>query len=272
MFDDREQFEQFFMVRDGVVPQLELDWRLAAEGSWVLADDGGVTQILKRGTLVHPKDKYRKVAFAPNGYCRTVVGMFNTAKRYSMDTDFDKHLNRYQFTNSPIFSNAAMAMKYRTVLTHSERKFVTNLLMYLHAGNGRQESMMLAVRDAGYSANNVSSMLAKANLLLQQDRIMKLLSDQMKDAAEEVGITIKWVMKGIKELGDDANREDVRLAALKQGGIYLGLERKEAEEVAQLGSGYQGFNKQLGESSDKHDIDADELEAEFSIIEKDGDE
>lgn len=279
VFDDRAQFEQFFMARDGVVPELLTNWRVAPEFAWVLADDGGVCQILKRGSLKHPKDSKRK-QFAPNGYCRTVVGTFNTNGHYEMDTDFTAHANRYTFTNNPQSFQGNYAVRNRDYLTNKEKLFVTNLMMYLQQGNGRMEAMVMAVKEAGYAANDIYSTLKKANLLLQQDRIMKLISEQMTDAAEELGITVKAVMKDVWEMGHGdkngqgkARREDVRLAALKQSGVYAGMERTEILESGQLESGFSGFERnKLEDGNGKSDVEELEAEfAEFETIDKDGD-
>ena len=272
VFDSRPDFEYYFMAKDGVVPELGLNWRVAELGVWVLADDGGVCQIIHRGSLKHPKDKWRKAPYSPNGYCRTVVGTFNSTKAYKMDTDFSKHINRYTFTNNPIAATYMRSIKNRDYLTKKERLFVANLMMYLHQGNGRQESMIMAVKDAGYSARDLHSTLKKANLLLQQDRIMKILSEQMKDAAEEIGITIKAIMQETWNMAqgpERAHREDVRLSAIKQSGSYLGMDRPEVEQgMLSDGSGYSGFGEgAVTDGKSNGETDIDELEAEFTVIE-----
>jgi len=271
VFDSREQFERYFMERDGIVPELEQNWRVSNEGDWVLADDGGVCQIIKRGDLKHGKDTAKKKA-SPHGYRRTVVGTFNSARHYSMDTDFTKHVSRYTFTNNPQAYSYMHQMKNRDYLTKKERKFVANLMMFLQQGNGRQESMIMAVKEAGYTARDLHSTLEKANLLIQQDRIMKLISEQMTDAAEELGITVKAVMKDVWEMGHGdengegkARREDVRLSALKQSGMYAGIERPEILEQGSLDTGYSGFEPaKITEGKETPDLGADALEAEFT--------
>ena len=274
VFYSRSDFECYFMARDGVVPALADDWRIAPEGAWVVADDEGVCQVLKRGGLKHPKDTKRK-KISPNGYCRTVVGTFNTKHTYRMDTDFTKHLNRYTFTNNPMSANYMQSIKNRDYLTKKERLFVANLMMYLHQGNGRQESMIMAVKDAGYSARDLHSTLEKANLLIRQDRIMKLLSEQMADAAEEIGLTVKAVMEETWNMAqgpDKARREDVRLSALKQSGDYLRMNKTDLDAQDLLGAGggagYGGFAPAI-EAGKKNEgeTDLDELEAEFKMVE-----
>ena len=68
------------------------------EGNWVIADDGGIVQVLKKNQIKHPSD--RKNWKAHNGYLRTVVGTFLINKTSKMDTDFDSHPNRYTFSKN----------------------------------------------------------------------------------------------------------------------------------------------------------------------------
>lgn len=269
VFNNRKDFETYFMSEEGVVPELHDDWRTAPEGGWVEADDGGVCQIIKRSSMKHPKDNGKR-KIAPHGCVRTVVGTFSTNKHYAMDTDFSAHMNRYQFTNNPISANYNLSLKHRKHLTRKEKIFVANLMMYLHQGNGREESMIMAVNDAGFSQRDLRGALEKANLLIQQDRIMKLISEQIKDTAEELGITIKFVLQGVKDLAENARREDVRLSALTKAGAYLGMDKVEEEMQPgmQLQEGFQGFGKDraLGEPEEAEVLDVQNMEDEFSQI------
>ena len=94
VFKNREEFEEYFKSEHGAVPELNIDWRTAKQRDWVLADDGGVVQILKQGDLPHPHD--RPNWKENNGYVRTVVGSFIQSDKHLMDTDFSKHLDRYR--------------------------------------------------------------------------------------------------------------------------------------------------------------------------------
>ena len=55
VFDDIQDFESFFTDKDKR-PNISFDWRTADEGDWVLADDGGVIQLLKKSNIKHPND------------------------------------------------------------------------------------------------------------------------------------------------------------------------------------------------------------------------
>jgi hypothetical protein len=74
VFEDKAEFEEYFLGEDGAVPQLVEDWRQARQWDWTVADDGGVVQVLKWGALPHPHD--RKNYKSRNGYVRTIVGAF----------------------------------------------------------------------------------------------------------------------------------------------------------------------------------------------------
>ena len=39
------------------------DWREASVSDWVLTDDGGIIQILRKGVMLKPKGKVRRVTY-----------------------------------------------------------------------------------------------------------------------------------------------------------------------------------------------------------------
>ena len=70
VFDNFEEYVEHF-EEDAVEVK---DWKTGEEGDWVLADDGGIVQLLKVGGIKHPND--RKNYKYSQGWCRTIVGTF----------------------------------------------------------------------------------------------------------------------------------------------------------------------------------------------------
>ena len=66
------------------------DWRNASIGDWVKADDDCIIQILRKGKMLKPKGRVRKVT-----YIGTCTGTFLTTKTVKMDTS--KRINIYSF-------------------------------------------------------------------------------------------------------------------------------------------------------------------------------
>ena len=79
-------FESKQEVPDGIT-YIE-DWRDGHIGDWVLADDGCVIQILRKGTMKKPKGKVREI-----DYIGTCTGTFIVSKKTLFDTS--KRVNIY---------------------------------------------------------------------------------------------------------------------------------------------------------------------------------
>ncbi|MBT7929822.1 hypothetical protein HN682_07915, partial [Candidatus Peregrinibacteria bacterium] len=98
VFDDKDDWEQYFMIEEGLLPTFEDNWRTAKQGSWTFADDGRVLQVLKKKDIKHPMDdKPWNEKWAPEGYVLTCVGSYVCKKKYWMDTDFSLRENRHSF-------------------------------------------------------------------------------------------------------------------------------------------------------------------------------
>ena len=97
VFDDVQDFNIFFSDEDNR-PDVCANWITASQGDWVIANDGGVVQLLKKSNIRHPNDR-RNYKYCEN-YVRTVVGTFLCLRKTYMDTDFSQHKNRYTFSKS----------------------------------------------------------------------------------------------------------------------------------------------------------------------------
>ena len=94
MFINTKEFNEYFNNKKTVVEK----WQQANEGDWVLASDGGVVQILKKGSVKHPQDR-KNYKYAKH-YVRTVVGTFLCVDSVYMDTDFSQHKKTLMVINT----------------------------------------------------------------------------------------------------------------------------------------------------------------------------
>ena len=91
IYDDIDEFQEEYPNK------LPLkNWRTAQEGDWVWSDDDRIVQLLKVSDIKHPQD--RKNYTWAKGWVRTIVGTFLNRENTKMDTDFNKHPNRYTFS------------------------------------------------------------------------------------------------------------------------------------------------------------------------------
>ncbi len=156
VFDNTQDFNNFF-TDESDRPNIIFDWRNANEGDWVIADDGGVVQILKKSDIRHPNDR-RNYKYCQN-YVRTVVGTFLCLPKTYMDTDFSQHKNRYTFSKSIKSPNTNFYKRDKA--TKKEKVFATNVAV----GMGAVKSYMDAFSETdSYKAQK------KAAILLKQEK------------------------------------------------------------------------------------------------------
>lgn len=189
---------------------LHSEWRDGKEGDWVLSDDKKVVQLLKvSDKLSHPKDS--KNYKQSKGYVRTIVGTFINADKTYMDTDFQKHPNRYTFSTK--IKNTNQRVKERTNCTNREKIFATSVAV----GKDAVGAYMKAFSEA-----NRGTARKKAVVLLKQRRVMTEIEKTSKDVAKELGIDHAYILGSLKQLADTSEDQNVSLQSLKELGKAIG--------------------------------------------------
>ena len=146
-------------------------WKDGKEGDWVEADDGGIVQLLKvSDNIKHPNDR-------PNykhsqGYVRTVVGTFLKNDKTQMDTDFEKHPNRYTFSTK--IKNTNNRVREREKPTNKEKVFATNVAVGTDAVKAYMEA---------FNEDEEEKARKKAVILLKQRRVMEEIEKNVNDVA-----------------------------------------------------------------------------------------
>ena len=172
VYDDIEEWNTATGGRENLVN----DWRKGEEGDWVRADDGGIIQLLKVSKKIkHPND--RKNYKAADGWVRTVVGTFLRNEKTQMDTDFDKHPNRYTFSTK--IKNTNSRVKSRKNCTNKEKIFATTVATGVDAVSAYMKA---------FSEANRGTARKKAVVLLKQRRVMSEIEKTSKEIAKELGI------------------------------------------------------------------------------------
>ena len=155
VFDDIKEYYSHFGKQ---APSPVEDWRTAKEKDWVIADDGGIIQLLKVShDIKHPNDR-------PNyklskGWCRTVVGTFLIRDKTYMDTDFSKHPNRYTFSTK--IKNTNSRVYKREKATKKEKEFATHIV----TGKSAVKAYMKSFKEG-----DENKATKKAAVLLKQRR------------------------------------------------------------------------------------------------------
>ena len=251
IFDSDDEISNFF---GGNPPTIVNDWRNGVEGDWVRSDDGCILQLLKVSKkLPHPGD--RKNYKWTNGWLRTVVGTFIIRNDTYMDTDFDKHPDRYTFSGKK--KTPHQRIKERESATKREKIFATNIAV----GMGPVKSYM----DAFEREQNPQSARKKAVLLLKQERIMKEVEKSVLDVAKELGIDHKYILDKLKCLAENTDDMNIVLQATKELGKAVGTmgTTVRQKEMGIVGM-FSGFTPQELEGAKR----SDNLEIEENMDEK----
>ena len=227
------------------------DWRKGNEGDWVMADDGGVVQLLKVNKKVsHPGDS-KNYKYA-NGWVRTVVGSFINKENVKMDTDFDSHPNRYTFSKN--IKNTNKRIIDRKKVTKKEKEFATNIVV----GMGAIEAYKNA-----YTELSDNKARKKATVLLKQERVMKEIEKSVLDVAKGLGIDHEYILGKLKGLADYSEDDNIILQSTKELGKIVGTSGATVKqrEVGLLGV-FEGFSPdQLeGATRDQKQIQSGEEE------------
>ena len=208
VFDDVQDFNIFFSDEDNR-PDVCANWITASQGDWVIANDGGVVQLLKKSNIKHPNDR-RNYKYCES-YVRTVVGTFLCLHKTYMDTDFSQHKNRYTFSKSIKSPNTNFYKRDKT--TKKEKIFATNIAV----GMGAVKSYMDAFIELdSYKAGK------KAAILLRQERVMKEVEQSVVDVAKTMGVDHEYVLVTLKTLVDSSQEDNIVLNAVKELGKAIG--------------------------------------------------
>jgi hypothetical protein len=212
IFENVEEFELFFKDKGLEVPLLAPDWREAVEGDWVVADDGGVVQVLRQGPMTHPHD--RKNYKLSKGWCRTVVGSFIQADKVEMDTDLSLHSNRYRFSGKSN-KQALEHIKNREWLSKNERIFVTALL----SGKTLQQAY-----EEAYGPH--FDWRDRAVGILKRKRIVEKLNRNLDEIAVKLGLDFEYIFSKLKDIVEGSSRDNVKLSALREISALLTMKDK----------------------------------------------
>ena len=221
-------------VYDPDDPVVELDvvanWRKGKVGEWVMTDDDCVIQVLRRGKMIKPKGKQRV-----REYIGTCTGTFVVSKKTKMDTS--RRTNIYSFGGHKKSDDILVD---RSKLSKSEVLFVT----YLTSGIEASKAYLMA-----FPTNNPHYASMQAGKLIKTERIRTAMKEELKPLLEELGVNEKYILKGIKQEAETAEKADQRLKALFKLSDIMDLEDKNQTKVTQIsGVQFKGF---LDEDIDK---------------------
>ena len=206
------------------------DWREGHITDWVLADDGCIIQVLRKGTMKKAKGKVREVE-----YIGTCTGTFIVSSTTKMDTS--KRENIYSLGGN---ISRDERLESREKLSTKEELFV----QYLASGMDARMAYLKA-----FPTNDPHYAGLRAGQLIKTTRIKTAMKEELKPVLEELGIDETTVIGGINQIALSSQKDDTRLKALFKLADIMDLEDKSKTSVTQIsGAVFQGFDeKQIEE-------------------------
>ena len=191
------------------------DWRDSHVGDWVLADDGCIIQILRKGKMVKPAGKNRTVH-----YVGTCTGTFVVSPKVRMDTS--RRINIYSIGGGVERDDQ---ISERRNLNTREELFV----QYWSRGMGLEQAYIKA-----FPTNNPGYAKVHAGQLVKTSRVKTAMKEELKPVLQELNIDEKLVLQGIKDEALTAEKPDTRLKALFKLADIMDLEDKNKTTVTQV--------------------------------------
>ena len=216
------------------------DWRIANQSDWVYSDDDRIIQLIKVSKSVQHHSDRKNYKFA-KGWVRTVVGSFINRPNVIMDTDFDKHPNRYTFSTK--IKNTSDLVKKRKKITNKEKEFATNIVVGMGA--------VKAYKNA-YKEMSDQKARKKATILLKQERVMNEIEKSVLDVAKGLGIDHEYILGKLKNLADYSEDDNIVLQSAKELGKIVGTSGNvvKQKELGLMGV-FQGFSQDQLEGAKK---------------------
>lgn len=194
------------------------DWRSADIGEWVLADDGGIIQVIRSGLMKQRKRMLR--------YVGTCTGTFVCLPKVKMDTN--KKRNIYSFGGD---NNHLDSITKRKNLTAQEVVFAK----YIAIGLPPAEAYKKA-----FHTKNERYAKVRAGVLIKQERIVSAVKEELEGVFKELGIDLKYLVKGVKAEADGADRTLDRLKAFQM--LWDAADVVPKNKITQVtGAIFQGF-------------------------------
>ena len=190
IYDTKKEFKECENIKS--TPK---HWREAKEHEWCLSDDGQVLQILKKGTFTtaHGKD---------TEYVRTLLGTYSLLSKKEMEGEIPKNL--YSFSRNK---------DHREIRSSNRRANSNEILFaeYVVQGIDPSEAYLKA-----YPTQNRAYARQEARILLKQERVIKLIRKEVKDALTKVGITQEYILKQLWDIiSEDENNSSSRVRSLE---------------------------------------------------------
>jgi len=229
-----DSIEEFKALNPGTVVQES--WKTADEGSWVLTDDNQVCRILRK------LDFKRRNSDKTLEYIRTLLGTVVISPKATLKGKPVRNI--YSFSKDKY---ADAVRRDRKEPTKGEIIFAK----YVSTGLSPEKAYMRAFKTNNEQyAKNISSKLIKS------ERIQKLVTEEMKEALDKVGVDPQYLLEKSKYIIDkEEARDSDKLRAIetlmKVAGMFPAGDKKTESLTV-----FQGFSQEQLDQLKNADVKA----------------
>ena len=199
LYDNESEFRDDFPTE----PILQT-WQDGQIGDWVRANDNSIQQILTRKSLKRGKYDTKR----GTDYILTVAGTFFV----NAITILDSYLKRNPYS---------FGGNYRDFMAQPITKREVTFARYISNGSERVKAYMTA-----FKTNNSDYADTRSGFLLSTERVQKMVSQQVQEAADETGISPKFIFENLKRIVDKNGDDRIVLKALDQAAEYIAMKTK----------------------------------------------
>ena len=189
------------------------DWRKGEVGDWVKTDDDKIVQILRR---FKTSDKE---------CVGTCTGTYIVSPDYTMDSVRKGDI--YSFSGKNWYER----LTGRKEPTKNEILFAQRISL----GSTPTEAYL-----AVYNTDNEDTAKKKSAILIKQERIQKLVRQDLKDSFSKLGVDLDYLIESAKDVVDGGKNDSDRLKALSMLWDAFGV--VEEQKVTEIKGLFQGFS------------------------------
>ena len=204
---------------DHIMPRK--DWNEARVGDWVVADDGCIIQILRRGVL----GRHKTIG--------TCTGTYTT----SMDTE--RKPNIYNLSGKV----AEVTIHTRKNCTKREELFASRV--------AKGQDPVEAYLDI-YPAKSEAYAKKQAAILLTTERVDTLVNEKLKDTFETLGVDLNYLIGVAKDITDNARNDSDRIRSLNMLWDAFGVIEK--QKITNVTGIFQGLSQEQLEAAQRPEL------------------
>ena len=189
------------------------DWRDGLIGDWVKTDDNHVMQILRRFKT------------GSKEFIGTCTGTYIVSPESNLDS----------IRNGDIYSLSGKNWYERLTGRKEPTKNEILFAQRISLGSSPTEAYL-----AVYNTDNEDTAKKKSAILIKQERIQKLVRQDLKDTFSKLGVDLDYLIESAKDVVDGAKNDSDRLKAL--GMLWQAFGVVEEQKVTEIKGVFQGFS------------------------------